>query len=142
MTDRDEFLSWVETRLIPADRALHDGDAGPRFAIWSMLEPVTVVGAWKSASGPDAVGDLFRELEGTFSDCVSFAFQITAAEVRGDMAYTAGLEHIQTSVDGEPRTFSLRVTQIYRHEGGEWKVAHRHADTVGGAAPPPRFSAG
>ena len=50
--------------------------------------------------------------------------------VVGDMAYTAGLEHISASVDGEPRTFTLRVTQVYRCEGGEWKVAHRHGDTV------------
>jgi ketosteroid isomerase-like protein len=24
----------------------------------------------------------------------------------------------------------LRVTQVYRREGGEWKVVHRHGDTV------------
>jgi ketosteroid isomerase-like protein len=24
----------------------------------------------------------------------------------------------------------LRATQVYRRESGEWKVAHRHADTV------------
>ena len=46
------------------------------------------------------------------------------------MAYTAGLEHTSASVDGEPRTYTLRATQVYRREGGEWKVAHRHADTV------------
>jgi ketosteroid isomerase-like protein len=46
------------------------------------------------------------------------------------MAYAAGLEHISASVDGQPRTFTLRATQAYRRESGEWKVAHRHADTV------------
>ena len=46
------------------------------------------------------------------------------------MAYTVGYEHTQASVDGTPRTYSLRVTQVYRREGGDWKVAHRHADTV------------
>jgi ketosteroid isomerase-like protein len=24
----------------------------------------------------------------------------------------------------------LRATQVYRREGGEWRVAHRHGDTV------------
>ena len=48
----------------------------------------------------------------------------------GDMAYTAGLEHTSASVDGQPRSYTLRATQVYRREGGAWKVAHRHGDTV------------
>jgi ketosteroid isomerase-like protein len=39
-------------------------------------------------------------------------------------------EHTSASVDGEPRTYTLRATQVYRREAGEWRVAHRHADTV------------
>jgi ketosteroid isomerase-like protein len=50
--------------------------------------------------------------------------------VFGDMAYTAGYERTQASINGEPRQYVLRVTQIYRREDGEWKVAHRHADTA------------
>jgi ketosteroid isomerase-like protein len=46
------------------------------------------------------------------------------------VAHTAGLEHTSVSVDGEPRTYTLRATQVYRYEDGEWRVAHRHADTV------------
>jgi len=48
------------------------------------------------------------------------------------MAYTAGLEHTSASVRGEPRTYTLRATQVYRREEAEWKVAHRHGDTVQG----------
>jgi ketosteroid isomerase-like protein len=50
--------------------------------------------------------------------------------VVGDMAYTAGLEHTSASIDSEPRSYTLRATQVYRREGGEWKAAHRHGDTV------------
>jgi ketosteroid isomerase-like protein len=45
------------------------------------------------------------------------------------MAFTVGLEHTSTSVDGDPRSYTLRATQVYRRESGQWKVAHRHADT-------------
>ena len=48
------------------------------------------------------------------------------------MAYTAGFEHTSASINGQPRTYVLRATQVYRREGGEWKVAHRHGDTVPG----------
>jgi ketosteroid isomerase-like protein len=130
VSDLDAFLAWAGSRLKDAEKALHDGDAGPRLAIWSLDEPVTVLGAWKSATGQKEVRDLFAELATTFSDCASFSHDIVAADVIGDMAYTVGYEHTQASVNGEPRTYTLRVTQIYRREGGEWKVAHRHADTL------------
>ena len=51
--------------------------------------------------------------------------------MRGDTAYTVGFEHTSASVNGVPRAYTLRATQIYRREGGVWKVAHRH-----GSAPP------
>ena len=130
MTDRDDFLEWAASRLRDAEVALHDGDAAPRRAIWSRNEPVTVFGAWKSATGIDEVSELFGQLEATFSDCTSFTNEIIAADVIGDVAYTVSYEHTQASVNGEPRNYTLRATQIYRREEGEWKVAHRHADTL------------
>jgi ketosteroid isomerase-like protein len=130
MSDTDDFRGWVETRLIPAERALHDGNAEPRFAVWTESEPVSVLGAWKDASNQDQLRRLFSDLEEDFSDCRSYSLELLVAEVLGDTAYTVAREHIQTSVRGEPRTFTLRVTQIYRREGGEWKACHRHADTV------------
>lgn len=54
---------------------------------------------------------------------------IVAAGVSGDLAYTGGFEHTSVSVDGVPvEPYTLRVAQVYRHEGGAWKVVHRHGD--------------
>lgn len=130
MTDRDEFLAWVNTKLYDAELALHNGDAGPRRTLWSHSEPVSVLGAWRNAYGQDQLDELFTSLASAFSDCTSFAFELQACDVVGNMAYTAGLEHTSCSVDGEPRSYTLRATQVYRREDGEWKVAHRHGDTV------------
>ena len=130
MTDRDDFLRWVETALHEAETALHNGDAAPRRALWSLNEPVSVLGAWRSAYGQQELDELFDSLGKSFSLCTSYVFELQACDVVGDMAYTAGLEHTSASVDGQPRTYTLRATQVYRREGGEWKVAHRHADTV------------
>ena len=130
MSDREDFVTWVQTRLRDAEIALHNGDAAPRRAIWSRRDPVTVLGAWKNASGQRELEDLFSELEQSFSNCTACSFEMTASDVVGDMAYTVGFEHTSASVNGEPRTYNLRATQVYRREDGEWKVAHRHADTV------------
>jgi ketosteroid isomerase-like protein len=132
MTDRDEFLAWVRTTLYQAELALHNGDAAPRRALWSLNEPVSVLGAWRNAYGQDELNELFASLGRSFSNCTSYAFELQAYDVMGDMAYTAGLEHTSASVDGKPRSYSLRATQVYRREGSEWKVAHRHGDTVTG----------
>lgn len=130
MNDRDEFLTWVRTALYDAELALHNGDPAPRRALWSRNEPVSVLGAWRNAHGQQEIDELFTVLGRSFSDCTSYEFELQACDVVGDMAYTAGLEHSSASVDGEPRTYTLRATQVYRREDGAWRVAHRHGDTV------------
>jgi ketosteroid isomerase-like protein len=130
MTDRDDFLTWVRTSLYDAELALHNGDAGPRLALWSRTEPVSVLGAWRNAVGRPEIDELFTLLGHQFSDCTSYELELAAYDVVGDMAYTACFEHTSASVDGVPRTYTLRATQVYRREGGEWRVAHRHGDTV------------
>lgn len=131
MSEREDFLTWVQTSLRDAEIAIHNGDAEPRRAIWSRDEPVSVLGAVKNAHGQQELDVLFADLAVTFSACTSYEFEIFEAEVLGNVAYTAGFEHTSASVNGEPRSYVLRVTQIYRREEGEWKVAHRH-----GSAPP------
>ena len=130
MSNRDEFVAWTQRQLRDAETALHNGDPGPRLAIWSAREPVSVLGAWRSAIGQEAVRELFISLAGTFSSCTSHVYELVAVEVLGDMAFTAGYERTQASINGEPRQYVLRVTQVYRREDGDWKVAHRHGDTV------------
>jgi ketosteroid isomerase-like protein len=130
MSDRDDFVAWTQTRLREAETALHNGDPGPRSALWSTREPVSVLGAARSAVGQEEVRDLFRSLGDTFSDCASHVYEIVAADVVGDMAFTVGYERTQASINGEPRRYVLRSTQVYRREDGEWRVAHRHADTA------------
>ena len=78
------------------------------------------------------MSDLFGQLAASFSNCTAYANEIVAADVIGDVAYTVAYEHTQASVNGEPRQYVLRATQVYRREAGEWKVVHRHADTVPG----------
>ncbi|MER7247859.1 nuclear transport factor 2 family protein [Kribbella sp. NPDC000426] len=130
MSERTDFLKWVETELRDAETAIHNGDAAPRRAIWSRQEPVTVFGAWLSGTTSAEVDHVFERLADSFSGCTSYAYDLISADAVGDLGYTVGHEHTSASVNGEPRTYTLRVTQLYRRESGNWKVFHRHADTL------------
>jgi ketosteroid isomerase-like protein len=131
MSDVDDFLAEIHPPLMAELQALHNGDPQPRLAMWSAKDPVTVFGAAKSASGWDEVSQIFRSIASRWSNCTDQRLDIIAAGVSGDLAYTVGFEHTSVSVDGVPaEPYTLRVTQVYRREHGEWKVVHRHADQV------------
>lgn len=134
MNDREEFLNWVYTSLAQAERALFDGDAGPRREIWSREEPVSVLGAWRTASNRRELVEAFEVLASSFADCTNYAIELISWDVRGDVAYTVGYERVTTTMDGSPRSFTLRATQVYRREADGWKVVHRHADAISSAA--------
>ena len=131
MDEREKFLAWVRTTLRDAEVAVHNGDASRRRDIWSRHEPVTILGAVQNAIGQAQLDALFDQLARAFSDCTSYEFELVEAEVLGDAAYTVGFEHTSASLNGVPSSYTLRATQVYRREDGEWKVAHRH-----GSAPP------
>ncbi|HEU0028258.1 MAG TPA: nuclear transport factor 2 family protein [Ktedonobacterales bacterium] len=135
-SELDNFLATTLARQIAADEALHNGDPAPRLALWSRNDPVTVFGAVKTVAGWEEVSQAFHWLGTRFSNCAAFTFDLVAAGVSGDLAYTVGYEHTSVSIEGVPaEPYTLRVTHVYRRENGEWKIVHRHADSVGG--PPP-----
>jgi hypothetical protein len=114
MSDLDDFLATTLARQVEAEEALHNGDPGPRLAMWSTKDPVTVLGAVQSASGWDEVSRLFRWLGSGFSDCTAYRFELLAAGVSGDLAYIVGYEHTSVSWDGTPlEPYTLRVTHAY-----------------------------
>jgi ketosteroid isomerase-like protein len=132
MSELDDFRDQTIPRQVQAERALHDGDPGPRLAMWSTQDPVTLFGAAKSRNGADEVRRFFEQLASQFSDCTAYDFELVAAGASGDLAYTVGYEHTTVSIDGHPAApYTLRVTHVYRREDGEWKIVHRHGD------PPP-----
>ena len=132
MIEVDEFLSTMIPRQVAAEKAIHNGELAPRLEIWSTRDPVTLFGAWGPCkSGWEDVSRTFHWVASRFSDNEAYEFELVAAGVSGDLAYTVGYEHSSSSIDGgpaEPKT--LRVTHIYRREDGEWKIVHRHGDQL------------
>jgi ketosteroid isomerase-like protein len=128
VSEVDAFLTAVIAQQVEADTALHNGDAGLRKALWSTKEPVTLFGAVASATGRDQVAPVFDALASSFSHCSQFELEVIAAGASGDLAYTVSYEHSRLLIDGQPQSYVLRVTHIYRREDGEWKIVHRHGD--------------
>jgi ketosteroid isomerase-like protein len=130
MSEVDDFLSKTMPHLISAEQALHNGDAAPRLSMWSQNDPVTLFGAWLSDSGWEDVSHTFEVLASRFSDCDAYEVNLLAAGASGDLAYTVAYENVTASINNAPRSYTLRVTQIYRREDGDWKLVHRHGDEV------------
>ncbi len=138
MSELDDFLTPTLARQLEAERTFINGDPGPRLAMWSTQDPVTVFGAMKTDIGSEEVRRVFRWLATRFSNCTDYRFELVAAGASGDLAYTLGYEHITFSMDGGPvEPMTLRVTHVYRREDGEWKIVHRHADSPPTGQPPP-----
>lgn len=130
------FADEVVPLLRAEVEALHRGDAGPRMALWSQQEPVTLLGAWLTARGWSETEAVFGRLTQMFHGSAGTEYDVLAAECSGDLGYVVGLERsTQVVCDDGPRDYTLRVTTIFRREGGAWKVVHRHGDELPVTAP-------
>ncbi len=87
-------------------------------------------GAWLSASDWEDINRVFERLGDVMENCESFEVELVAADANADLACTVAYEHTTATVNRERRAHTLRVTQIYRPEEGEWKVVHRHGDLL------------
>ncbi|MGD9527923.1 YybH family protein [Pseudonocardia sp.] len=129
MAQVDEFLAEMQPRWEAAHRALCSGDVEPWSAIWSTHDPVSLFGAAGSASGAQDVRRVQKWVAAHFAGLVDDEREIVAAGACGDLAYTVAFEHKTVDTPrGEPVTYTLRATHVFRREDGRWRVVHRHAD--------------
>jgi ketosteroid isomerase-like protein len=71
----------------------------------------------------EAMGRFFRN--GTLEQ------EVVQSYASADMVVLAIIERAHVEVGGLPaQDWSLRVTLVYRREGTEWLLAHRHADPL------------
>lgn len=120
---------WIPTQ-VETGLAMHSGDASSWIEAWSHREPVSVFGAGvRGRTGWDEVLRTITWVAGSFGRCVDYDYELIAADVLGDLAYTCGFErYTATRSSGELVTNELRVTQVYRREDGAWRIVHRHGD--------------
>ena len=104
-----------------AIRALYShGDDATSFYGWGGYEK-----GWEAVSRRwDWAG---RQFQGG-----TVRYEPVTVVASGDLAYTTDIETFTVRVDGveQPAQWSNRVTHIFRLEGGEWRLVHRHANRL------------
>ncbi len=73
-----------------------------------------------------------------FRDGEVVGFENFSTVIASDLAYTVEIESYRARVGGakDISPVSVRVTTVFRHEDGAWKVTHRHADPITAPRPP------
>jgi ketosteroid isomerase-like protein len=73
-----------------------------------------------------------------YRDGEAVGFENLVTVVAAGLAYIVEIERYRARVGGatEMTPVAVRVTTVFRREGDEWKVTHRHADPTIAARPP------
>ena len=111
--------------------AMFTGDVGPMKDVWSHSDDVTYMGpgggfqkgwkavlaSWEKQAAMKLGGKVMPQ-----------DMQVTAGQ---DIAITSNYE-IGENVgkDGKPQKLSIRATNMFRKEGGQWKMIGHHTDLL------------
>jgi ketosteroid isomerase-like protein len=107
------------------------GDPDGYKALLSDSEEVTLANPFGGiAHGRNDVSETLDRAASNFRDGHATVFEEIEWLVTPDLAYTLEIERFVAKVGGssELSDIALRVSCMYRLEGGVWKLLHRHAD--------------
>ena len=115
------------------------GDHLPLGELWSQTDEVTLGNPF----GPFVRG--FSNVMATMETAAGFyregravGFESIGEYVGQDMAVIVEVERFEAKMGGSSDTssVSLRCTSVFRREGGDWRLIHRHADPITGTRGP------
>jgi len=131
-SDHDTKVAELIQRSADSNAALMRGDINAYRALIAYTDDFTVMspfggtptrGSEFTAERMEAMGRFFRN--GTFEQ------ELVQSYGSADMVVLALIERQRVEVGGLPaQDWALRVTLVYRREGTEWRLAHRHADPL------------
>src|SRR5918998_1048444 len=124
----DEIRQASEQFYAAINRAIN-GDPGSMMEVWSHGSNVTILHplggretGWKEGRAS------WEQVAQAFSDGQVSIEDLVVVPLSEDVAYTLGSEHGQAKLGDQTVGIDWRVTNIYRHEEGEWKVVLHHTD--------------
>lgn len=123
-------LHSIQESYARGNAALMRGDA----KTWHKLVPLSEDGVLMSPFGgqPSRFADYTPErIErmGRFFKNGSFRQELIQSFTTEDIVVLATIERANVEVGGLPsQKWALRVTSVFKRDGDQWKLAHRHAD--------------
>jgi ketosteroid isomerase-like protein len=125
----DELLD----RYHRAADAFSRGDPAPVKELYSEADDVTLANPFGPARlGREAVLRALDYASSRMSDGQVVGFDEIARYTSRELATILEVEHWYARIGDRDSVepFDLRVTTTFRHESGEWKIVHRHADPI------------
>ena len=131
-TSADQVVADLIRRSAEGNSALMRGDGKsyrkliPYADDFLLMSPFGGTPSRASEYTPERIEGI-----GRFFRNGTFAMELVQAYASPDMVVLAILERANVEVGGLPaQDWALRVTLVYRREGEEWLLAHRHADPL------------
>ena len=124
--DLEEFIGRCHEAITQQSQ----GHPEPFLELWSRADDVSIMAAIGGYQvGFDEVSKLLTAASKT-QTFESWSAENLVTVAADDLAISVELERYGRHVDGEEEQMTLRATQIYRRENGEWRVIHRHGDIL------------
>jgi ketosteroid isomerase-like protein len=133
MHDFEEFMKQREE----ASLAFVNGDIGPLDRIATHVLPATIFGPkGDCVEGADKVNEANASGAKHFESGGKSTFEVLQMAASGGIAYWAGIQRSTVRMQGKAEAIpmDLRVTEVFRREGDDWKLVHRHADSLASEA--------
>lgn len=124
-------VKTAEAQFYSALNTMFTGDLGPMKEVWSHAKDVTYMGP----GGGFQVGWKNVLAEWEKQAAMKLGGSVKPSGVRivvgEDLAVAQNYEiGKNTNADGKPSKVSIRATNIFRKEGGKWKMIGHHTDLV------------
>lgn len=131
-SDMHDFEAFMKERA-EAARAYVSGDPAPLGRLVTHVSPATFFspkGDYRQ--GAADVAATYEHDAASFAPGSDNSFEILHMAANDGIGYWVGFQRATANMQGSDKAvpFNLRITEIFRREGDEWKLIHRHADPL------------
>jgi len=129
-----DAVAALIARSRDSNAALMRGDIETYRALIALTGDFTLMSPFGGdpTRGSDYTPERMQAM-GRFFRNGTFAMEVVETYGSADMVVLAIIERANVEVGGLPaQDWALRVTLVYRREGADWRLVHRHADPLVG----------